>query len=442
MHFVRNYTQMNRRTMLKRTAAFGAATALGTLAAPAIRAGESRKITFANVESIGGTTDLLQNSFAKYTAETGVEVEMSTTSLDQVWVNVQASLRSGKPIDIFMEGFIGHVALLAEEDAIVPLNQVTDKYKWGPQILFPINDQAFWMPYDYNFASMHYNKKTYADNGWKPAANHAEFLEINKALTKDGKVGTILPMESGASANWESTGFFWAEDCKIFDDNWNIIIDTDEERAKYERVLDFLYALSPYMPKDVASLSWMEGPNAFEAGTNGHFAYVPIPIEEATINNTALKGQIGLSAFPSSDGKKRGLCHGYDGISVTKSANTEEALKFLEWFADNTYVELIASRPLFFQPPRLDIYDDPRYTESPIVKENPEEVAFLKGVLTDESIIVRSIDSTGPAIGDISAKVFQSFAFSTMMQERLLKNTPAAQCVDIGAKIMRDAIAT
>ena len=166
MHFVRNYTQMNRRTMLKRAGAFGAASALGTLAAPAIRAGESRKITFANVETIAGATDILAAGAKQYNDLTGVEVEINTMSLDQVWINVQASLRSGKPIDIFMEGFIGHVALLAAQDAIVPLNQITDKYKWGPQILFPIDGQAFWMPYDYNFASLHYNKQTYADNNW------------------------------------------------------------------------------------------------------------------------------------------------------------------------------------------------------------------------------------------------------------------------------------
>ena len=443
MHFIRNYTQMNRRTMLKRTAAFGTASALGTLAAPHVRAGEDRKVTFANVETIPGAQDILAAAAARYTAESGVEVEISTSTLDQVWVNVQASLRSGKPIDIFMDGFIGHVALLAAQDAIVPLTHLTDKYKWGPQILFPIDNEVYWYPYDYNFASMHYNRDTYAKNGWKPARTHAEFLEINKALTdtKAGKFGSIFPMESGASTNWETTGFFWAEDCQVFDANWNVIIDNEVERPKYERVLDFLAELAAYMPKDVSALSWMEGPNGFAADTNGHFGFVPIPLEDATINDTPMRGKIGLTSFPSSTGAKTGLCHGFDGISVTKSANTEEALKFLDWFADNAYVDFVTNRPLFMQSPRLDVYSDPRYTENAIVKDNPDAAAFLQGVLTDPNIIVRSIDTSGPTIDEKAAKVFQSFAFPTMMQERLLRNTPAAQCVDIGAKIMRDAIA-
>ncbi|WP_226623043.1 ABC transporter substrate-binding protein [Brucella anthropi] len=429
---------VKRRSVLLGGAALGAT----TLAAPHVRSAESRKVTFANVETISGAQEILQKGAKEYTKKTGVEVEISTSTLDQVWINVQASLRSGKPIDIFMDGFIGHVALLAAQDAIVPLDDIVNKYKWGPQILFPMDGKTYWMPYDYNFASMHYNTDTYAANGWQPARTHAEFLEINKKLFDGkGKFGSIFPMESGASTNWETTGFFWAEDCKIFDDNWNIIIDNDDQRPRYERVLDFLAELAAYMPKDVASISWNEGPNAFEAGNNGHFNFVPIPVENATTNNTALKGKFGLTACPSSDGKKLGLCHGYDGISVTKSANTDEALKFLEWFADNTYVDFILNHPLFYQSPRLDIYEMEAYKNSPIIKANPGVDQFLQSVLTRDDIILRSIDSQGPYIDEKAAKVFQSWAFPVMMQERLLKGTPAAECVDIGARIMRESLA-
>jgi multiple sugar transport system substrate-binding protein len=441
---VKNFvnSKINRRTMLKQASAFGVTVAASSLAAPHVRSAESRKITFANVETIAGAQDILNKGAAEYTKLTGVEVEINTSTLDQVWINVQASLRSGKPVDIFMDGFIGHVSILAEQDAIVPLNEITDKYKWGPQILFPIDGKTYWFPYDYNFASMLYNKEVYAQNGWKPARTHADFLAINRALSDGkGKFGSIFPMESGASTSWETTGFFWAEDCKIFDDNWNIIIDNEEQRPRYERVLDFLAELSAYMPKDVASISWMEGPNAFEAGNNGHFGFVPTPVENAILKNTPLKGKIGLTAFPSSEGKMLGLCHGYDGICVTKSANTDEALKFLAWFADNTYIDFVANRPLFYQPPRLDVYETEAYKNSPIIKAAPDEAAFLQSVLSREDIIVRSIDTSGPAISEKSAKVFQSWAIPVMMQERLLKGTPASQCVDIGAKLMREALA-
>jgi multiple sugar transport system substrate-binding protein len=432
--------KISRRSVLKGGSLLLAASG-SPLFAPRVRAA-TKKVTFANVETIAGAKEILEKGAQEYFKQTGVEVEINTSTLDQVWINVQASIRSGKPIDIFMDGFIGHVALLAEQGAIVPLNEITDRYQWGPQILFPIDGKVYWVPYDYNFASMHYNKDVYAQNGWKPARTHAEFLAINKALTDGkGKFGSIFPMESGASSNWESTGFFWAENCKIFDNKWNVIIDNEEQRPRYIRVLDFLHELSAYMPKDVASATWRTGPNAFEAGTNGHFGFVPIPIEDATIKNTPLKGKIGLTGFPSSDGKKLGLCHGYDGICVTKSANTDEAIKFLSWFEDHVYVDFARNRPLFYQPPRLDLYKNPKYTESPIIKENKAEYDFLRNVLTNDDIIVRSIDTDGPAVSEKAAKVFQSWAFPAMMQERLLKGTPASKCVDIGAKIMREAIA-
>lgn len=431
-------TSLNRRKVLAGGAALGAS----MLAAPHVRSAESRKITFASDQTTSGSLEVLTKGAKAYTAKTGVEVEINTATLDQTWINVQASLRSGKPIDIFMESFVGHISLLAAQDAIVPLDDITRKYKWGPQILYPINGKTYWLPYDYNFATLHYNTDTYAANNWQPARTHADFLKINKALFDGkGKFGSIFPMESGASTNWETTAFFWAEDCKIFDDNWNVIIDNDDQRPRYERVLDFLYELGAYMPKDVASISWLEGANAFEAGNNGHFAYVPYHAENATMENTPLMGKFGLTGFPSSDGKKLGLGHGCDGIAVTKSANTDEALKFLEWYADNTYIDFILNRPLTYQPPRLDIYELEAYKNSPIVKANPGIDTFLQSVLTRDDLILRSVDAAGPYVDERGGKVFQSFAFATMMQERLLKNTPASQCVDIGAQIMRDAIA-
>ncbi len=434
--------KVQRRKFLKQTAALGAVAVAGGVAAPFVRSAEAKKIRFLNVETIAGAKEILLKSAADYKTLTGVEVEIDTNSLDQTWVKLQASIRAGKPYELYMDGFIGHVALLAAQGAIVPLTHITNKYKWGRNILFPIGGEVYWYPYDYNFASLHYNKDQYAQNGFRPARTHADFLKINKAFTDGkGKFGSIFPIESGASTNWETTGFFWAEDVRVFDDKWNVIIDREDMRPRVQRVLDFMAELAAYMPKDIAQASWATGSQGFVAGNNSHFSFVPIPIENAILQNTPLKGKIGLTTYPSSDGKNVGMCHGYDGISVTKSANTEEALKFLEWFADNGYVDFIVNRPLFFQPPRLDIYDNPKYKNSPIVKAAPDVVEFLHGLITKNDVIIRSIDTEGPVISEKAAKVFQSWAFSTMLQERILKKTPASRCVEIGAKIMRDVIA-
>ena len=432
-----------RRKFLEQSAMLSTAAAAGIFAPGLVQAQSSKTIRFMNVETIAGSKEILAKAAADYKALTGVTVEIDTNSVDQTWVKLQASIRAGKPYEIFMEAFIGHVALLAAQGAIVPVTKITNKHKWGRDILFPIDGEVYWYPYDYNFASMHYNKDQYKQLGVTPARSHADFLKINKSMTDGkGKFGSIFPIESGASTNWETTGFFWAEGVRLFDDKWNVILDREDMRPQVARVLDFLAELAAYMPKDIAQASWVEGMQGFIAGNVGHFSFVPIPIENAILQKTPLEGKIGLTSFPSSDGKTVGLCNGYDGLCVTKGANTEEALKFLEWFSENGYVDYVVNRPLFFQPPRLDIYDNPKYKNSPIVKGAPDVVEFLQGLITKSDVIIHSIDTEGPVISEKSAKVFQSWAVPTMIQERILRKTPAARCVDIGAKIMRDALAS
>ena len=436
--------QLNRRRLL--TLAGSGAVALGasSFPAPHVRSAESRKIRFMNVETIAGSKEILTKAAEEYKKLRGVEVEIDTNSLDQTWIKLQASIRAGKPYELFMDGFIGHIAVLAAENALVPLTELTNKYKWGPRVLFPINGEVYWYPYDYNFASMHYNRDEYARLGVKPARTHAEYLAINKAMTDvgQGKYGSLYPITSGAMTNWETTGFLWAEDVKLFDDKWNVIIDSPQMRPRVERVLDFMFELASYMPKDIASAGWVDGMNGFLAGKVGHYAFVPTQIENAVINKTPLEGKIGLTTFPSSDGRRTGLCHGYDGIGVTKSANADEAVRFLEWYGENGYIDFAANRPLFYQPARLDVYDHPKYRDSEIVKKNPDVIGHLKGLLTNSDVIIRSIDTEGPEISEKAGKAFQSWAIPIMFQERILKNTPAGQCVDIAARLMRQAIAS
>lgn len=430
---------INRRSLLKTAGALAAST--GVLGAPAVLAQKTKKIRFLNIETAEGSKEVLLKGAAEYKKLTGVEVEIDTNSLDQAWIKVQASIRAGKPYELFMASFIGHVALLASQGSIVPLTSLTNKYKWGRDVLLPIKGEVYWYPYDYNHATVHYRKDFYEQNGFKPARTFDEYLKINKAFA-DGKskVGSVFPIESGASTNWASTGFFWAEGVRLFDDKWNVIIDNAEMRPKVMRVLDFYAELAQYMPKDLAQASWLEGHNAFLAGNAAHYSFVPIAMELATMGKNNFKGKIGLTNYPSSTGKEVGMTAGYDGIVVTKGPNTAEAMRFLEWYVDNTYIDFICNRPLLYQPPRLDIYDNPKYINSPIVKDNPEAVQFLKDLVTKNDVVMGSIDTEGPEISEKAGKVFQSFAIPIMLQERLLKKTPSSQCVDIGAKIMRTAL--
>ncbi|MFT3803208.1 MAG: extracellular solute-binding protein [Burkholderiaceae bacterium] len=426
-----------RRRLLTAGAALGAATA-----APFIHAQPARKIRILNVESQVDSLKQLRESCARFTKETGIEVEIDTNSLDEMWAKLLASIRAGNPYDIAQTGFIAHVSLLQEQNALMPLSDLTNKHKWGRNILFPIGGEVWWYPYDYNFSMLNYRKDLYAEQGWKPPKTHAEFLSHSKALTDGkGKFGSTFPIGNGGAAQWITSPFFWAEGVRLFDDKWNVIIDSDEIRPRMVRALDFLAELYPTMPPGVSQAGFLEPLQGVLSGNVAHTGFSGAIVEATLRDKSSLIGKIGLAAYPSSDGSHSAINHGYDGFMVLKSRNSDNAMRFMQWFADNAYVDYILSRPLHFQPPRLDVYDDARFTGHPWVKAAAEEVKFMRSVAETDTVIIRSIDTEGPTTDKRAGKAFESWAFPRMIQERLLRKTPASQCVDIGAKILRQAIA-
>ena len=433
--------QNSRREWLKKGSAIAAA---GTITgAPFVHAQPAKKIRILNAETNADAIRVLKEIGAEYQKRTGFEVEIDTNSLDETWLKLQASMRSGNPHDIAAVGFIAQVALLAEQGALMPLTSITNKHKWGRNILYPVKGEVYWYPYDYNFSILHYRKDIYAERGLKPARTHKDFLDICKSMTDGkGKFGALFPISNGGATSWITSPFFWAEGVRIFDDKWNVIIDSAEMKPRMVRALNFLAELKNTMAPGYAQASYIEGMQALLSGNVGHAGFTPAIIEATLRDKSPLQGKIGLTAYPSSDGKNASVNHGYDGFMVLKSKNADNAMKFMEWFAQEKYVEFLLSRPLHFQSPRLDVYDDSRFKNHPWIQASQEEVKFMRSLAERDDIIVRSIDTEGPAIGKQAGKAFESWAFPRMLQERLLKNTPAEQCVDIGAKMIRTAIAS
>lgn len=429
-----------RRDLLKRTLVAATGT---TLAAPFVHAQAPKKIRILNAETQALVLAEWKKIGEEYKNLTGIEVEVDSNSLDECWLKLLASMRAGNPYDVVTEGFLAHVTELVEQKALMPLTQLTNKHKWGRNILFPINGEVYWYPYDYNFSILHYRKDIYAERGFKPARKHKDFIDINRAMTDgQGKFGSLFPISNGGATSWITSPFFWAEGVRIFDDKWNVLIDNADMKPRVIAVLDFMAELNKSMPPGIGQAQYIEGLQAILSGNVGHAGFTPAIIEVPLRDKTPMVGKIGLTTYPSSDGKQTAVNHGYDGFMVTKSRNSDEAMKFMEWFTQNRYIDFILTRPLHFQPARLDIYDDAKYKAHPWVQASPDEVKFMRSLAEGSDVVVRSIDTEGPSIGKQSAKAFESWAFPRMLQERLLRNTPAAQCVDIGAKMLRQAVAS
>lgn len=432
---------VSRRTILKTAGAAGAALAATGLSTPAVFGQNRKQIRFLNAETSMDSIRALKVAAAEYERQTGVEVVIDSVPLGDVFTKVTTSLRSGNPYDIATVAFAGHVLLLANEGHLVDMTPLTSKHEWGKNILFPMDGKTYWYPYDYNLAWIYYRKDLYEENGLEVPKDQATFLANAQALTKDNMSGSILPIASNGATNWLSPGFLWAEGVEVFDDQWNIIIDSAENAPKTKAYLDFFGDLYKTMPSGTSQASYSEMLTSFTSGSVAHSAYAGRLVETVERNAPDLADKFGIFPYMDSSGSGKAVNHGYDGWVVLNTDAAEESMKFMEWFTENQLINFLHTAPLHFQPARLDIYDDPRWKAHPLIEKHAGLVDSMKGFLTDPDMKITSIDTQGPAPDLRPGKVFESFALSEMLQQKCLLGTSSDAALEMGAQKMRDAIA-
>jgi multiple sugar transport system substrate-binding protein len=300
---------------------------------------------------------------------------------------------------------------------------------------------VYWYPYDYNLAWIYYRKDLYEKKGLSVPKTWADMLKNSQALNADGRSGSLFPIGSNGATNWLSPGFMWAEGVKLFDDKWNVTIDNAEMAPKVAGYLDFFADLYKTMPSGTSQASFGEVLSNFASDKVAHSAYAGRMIEALERTSPALASQYGMTPYMDSAGKAKAVNHGYDGWVVLKTPNSDEAMKFMKWFTENQYINFLHTAPLHFQPPRLDVYDDPRWRAHPLIEKHKDAVETMRSFITDKSIILTSVDTEGPAPDLRPGKVFEAFVIPEMLQNRILKNMPAADCVKAAGEKMRKVIA-
>ena len=123
-----------------------------------------------------------------------------------------------------------------------------------------------------------------------------------------------------------------------------------------------------------------------------------------------------------------------------KTKNSDESMKFIKWFVKEKLIDFYSTIILHYQPTRLSIYEDPRWSNNPMVKKHKKAVDFMKGLLTRKDIIIDAIDLQGPAVDVRGGKLFESFVLPEMLQSLVLKKTDPAACLEETAAKMRKII--
>ncbi|MEI6115630.1 MAG: extracellular solute-binding protein [Burkholderiales bacterium] len=416
-----------RRDVLK-TAFAGAA--LAAVGMPAVHA-QQKTLRFLNAEPGRESVRVLRVAAAEYEKLTGIKVVIDTVPPDDAFSKTQAAIAAGTSYDISTLAFAGHVLLLAEAGKLLPTTKLVKKYEWGPRILFPIKDEIYWYPYDYNFCWMYYRKDLYQQKGLKVPTTWDQMVENSKALTGDGKFGVSMPLGGNSATQWMSIGNMWADGVSMLDDNFKLILDNPQMKPKVIAWLEFMKKMGPNMPPGMTQALFGTVLGQYSGGQIAHAPYAGRLMEVVEDKAPELAGKTGFFAYPDSAGKGQAVNHGYDGWVVLNTPMGEESMKFMEWFTDKHYIDFLHSAPLHFQPPRMDIYDDPRWRAHPLIEKHADLVAFMKSLLTRKDIIIRSIDTEGPSIDMRPPKMFETFAICDAMQNVMIKGMPAGEALDI-----------
>lgn len=441
MDGVKHKGGLSRRSVLKAAGALAGGAMASGLAAPAVHAQGGKTLRFLNTETSIDSIRALRVAAAEYEKLTGTKVVIDSVPLDGAFTKVTTSLRGGTPYDIATFAFVGHVLILASEGHLMALNELTDQHKWGPNILFPIDGKVYWYPYDYNLAWVYYRKDLYEKNGLSVPKTWDQFLANAQKLNGDGRAGSLFPIGSNGATNWLSPGFMWAEGVKIFNDKWDIVFDSADIGPKVAKYLDFFGELYKTMPAGSSQASFGEVLAAFSGDKVAHTAYAGRLIETLERNAPKLADQYGIMPYMNSNGTAQAVNHGYDGWVVLKTPQSDEAMKFMKWFTEHQFINFLHTAPLHFQPPRLDVYDDPRWRAHPLIEKHSAAVEEMRRFLTDKNIILTSIDTQGPYPSLKPGKIFEAFVFPEMLQNKCLKNMPSADCVKLAAERMRQVIA-
>ena len=433
----------SRRKVIKGMGAAAGAAALG-LHAPFVHAAD-KVIRFLNGEPSAESVRAMRFAAAQYEKETGVKVQMDTVPAGKAFEKVQASIKSGRPYDVATLIFVGDVLILASEGKLVPINDIIKKYDWGPRILFPMDGNNFWYPYDYNLCWINYRSDLYTAKGLTPPEDW-EGLKANLgALQGDGEGqlphAIVHPIGSNGATNYTAFGYMWANGVKLFDDDWNVVLDSPEIAAKAAEYLDFMTEMTQFMPPAPVQAGWANLVGDFQSDKISHTPGTGRLIDQMNVRMPDRAVNVGSFLFPSKSGETFAVNHGYDGWVVLDTAMTDEALKFLEWFSDEHLINFLHTSPVHYQPTRLDIYEDARWLAHPALEQFSHITSMQKEVLSNPNIIIRSIDTEGPSPDVRAGKVFRSYALPEMLQNKIVNGMPSSECITTAADKIRKTIA-
>ncbi|KIL41634.1 hypothetical protein SD70_05785 [Gordoniibacillus kamchatkensis] len=403
-------------------------------------------IRIASAETGAEAMKALTDAGAEYEKKTGVKVIAEAVPLNDMYTKINATYFTSAQYNAFLTGYIGHIIMLQKLGRLEPVDDIINslggkKDFYDGQILFPIEGKTYWIPYDYNLAYGYIRKDWLQEKGLSVPKTWDELIQVAKAFTdkSKNKFGLIMPLKNDDSTNWVTTSLLWSNDVHIFDDKWNVVLDSPQMKPKAVEALNTLKQLYPYMPEKAVNASYADLTEAFIGDQVGMTFYSGRLVDLIEAKNKNLSDKFEVFGIPTKDGKGVAATLGYDGIGILKTDHSDETKKFVEWFYKEKLLSFLGTFPVHYFPAQKSIYENETWRSLPNIKKY-----WDSGVKPQYDLLknakLNSIDSDGPAADERPATVFQSLVFPKMFQRITVNNEDPGKVVDDTANEIRSML--
>lgn len=385
--------------------------------------GEEGVIRIASAETSDAAIAALQAAGDRYEEETGVEVIVEAVPLTDVYTKVNSVYGTRAAYSAFLTGYTGHIQLLQGEGKLVPVDDVIDALGgaedfYDGDVLFPIDGKTYWVPFDYNLAFGIIRTDWLEQVGMEIPTTWDELLAVAEAFDdiSSSSNGLIMPLKADDSSNWITSQALWANDVEIFDDSWDVVLDEGENGERMTESLELLSQLYAHMPDSADNATYGDVIETFLSEQVGMTFYTGRIFDNILDQKPELIDQVKIFGFPTADGEGVTAGLGQDGIAVLNTENSDETVKFVEWWFQNGLVDLYATGPLHYQPAQRSMWENAEWRALPTIAEYGERLMDPQ-----EELLVTarlgSIDSSGPEPDFRTGKVFQSMLFPEAYQK-------------------------
>lgn len=290
-----------------------------------------------------------ESAIKKFTADTGVEVEMIVTDADQYATKLQAAVAGNKVPDVFyieqanLQSYVSSGVLMDITDEVeasgVDLDNMwdygVDSYRFDGTLQGTPDGALYGLPKDVGPFAFGYNKTMLEANGIPlpdPDVPYTldQFVDVTKQLTKDTDGdGALDQWGTGLNVQWNLQSLVWSNGGDwVNDDRTEVTVDTPEfaEALQWFADLTNVHKVTP-SASEAATL------DTYQRWMAGEIGFFPVGPWDVSVYND-LDFDYDLIPWPAGETGESATWIGSLGIGVSNTTKLpEDAVKLVTYLS-------------------------------------------------------------------------------------------------------------